>query len=56
MEPEYLYPDCPEMPEEVCIQCPMYDHLLEECSLLTDSLRCGTIVVSLSLEKKGGTQ
>lgn len=52
MKRDFLYQRCPEMPLEVCCQCPYYDHLNEACGILTNSLRCGTIDESLSLKKK----
>ena len=55
---EYQYDECPEMPEEVCVQCPKWDHLNDSCyitqiGVLTKRLSCDTIDESFNLE--GGT-
>jgi len=42
MEPEMLYPDCPDMPLEVCRQCPYFDWLNESC-LLTNCAQYDTM-------------
>lgn len=54
---EMLYPSCPDMPEEVCIRCPYWDHLCEVCEIkvLTNSLRCDTISVTSDVKGKGDT-
>jgi len=50
-----MYPDCPDMPTEVCVHCPIYDHLNEICDwVLTNRLSCDTIDGSFNLE--GGTE